>query len=219
MRSARPWRWAAGVGAAALSAVVIGVPTDMLDTDLFTRMTPIRWWEYPVLGLAAVLTGLWVAIPHGAGELRGGGGVVGATTAAVFAVGCPICNKIVVGLLGVSGALGIWAPIQPILAVLSLAALAAAVVIRWRSRHCTTDTCAPQNLDADARRGGDSDVDGEAAVGSGLGAHLTTMGMDDGAHDGQAEAGAPAWPRRVGVGEPVGGGQPAERFEQAVDRV
>ncbi len=146
MRSEQSWRWAAGVGAAALSALVIGVPTDVIDTDLFTRMTPVRWWEYPVLVLAAALTGLWVVIPRATGDLRGGGGVVGATTAAVFAVGCPICNKIVVGLLGVSGALGVWAPMQPVLAVLSLAALAAAVVIRWRRRDCTPDTCAPDGL-------------------------------------------------------------------------
>ncbi|MCA1836700.1 MAG: hypothetical protein LC721_10395 [Actinobacteria bacterium] len=146
MRSERSWRWAAGAGAAVLSAAVIGVPTDVIDTDLFTRMTPIRWWEYPVLALAALLTGLWVAIPRATVELRGGAGVAGATTAAVFAVGCPICNKIVVGLLGVSGALGIWAPIQPALAVVSLAALAAAVVLRWRRRDCTTDTCTPDSI-------------------------------------------------------------------------
>jgi hypothetical protein len=107
-------------------------------------MTPVRWWEYPVLALAALLTGLWVGIPRATGETRGGAGVFGATTAAVFAVGCPVCNKIVVGLLGVSGALGVWAPFQPVLAVLSLAALATAVMIRWRARPCdSTDRCAP----------------------------------------------------------------------------
>lgn len=153
MRMNRSWRWTAGIGAATLSAAVIGIPTDVLDTDLFTRMTPVRWWEYPVLALAAALTGLWVAIPRGTDTLRGGGGVVGATTATVFAVGCPICNKLVVGLLGVSGALGIWAPIQPVLAALSLAALAAAIVLRWRRRDRTTDTCAP---DGTAATDGDS---------------------------------------------------------------
>jgi hypothetical protein len=56
-------------------------------------------------------------------------------------VGCPICNKIVVALLGVSGALGVWAPVQPILAVLSLALLATAVFVLWR-RGCQAGTCA-----------------------------------------------------------------------------
>ncbi|WP_143086410.1 hypothetical protein [Amycolatopsis saalfeldensis] len=135
-------RGAAALAAAAMSALAVGVPTDVIDTSLFTRMTPVRWWEYPVLALTAALTGLWVLIPRPSGDVRGRGGVLGAVTAAVFAVGCPICNKIVVGLLGISGALGIWAPVQPVLAALSLAALAAAVVLRWRRRSCTAETCA-----------------------------------------------------------------------------
>ncbi|MGW5723322.1 hypothetical protein ACWEVP_44645 [Amycolatopsis sp. NPDC003865] len=125
-----------------MSALAVGVPTDVIDTSFFTRMTPVRWWEVPVLALTAVLTGLWVAIPRPAGDVRGRGGIVGSVTAAVLAVGCPVCNKVVVGLLGISGALGIWAPVQPALAALSLLALAAAVVIRWRRRGCGPETCA-----------------------------------------------------------------------------
>jgi hypothetical protein len=98
-------------------------------------MTPIRWWEYPVLAM----TGLWVAIPRQQGDRRGRRRVLSSITVAVFAVGCPVCNKIVVGLLGVSGALGLWAPAQPVLVALSLAALAAAMVVRWRRRSCTPD--------------------------------------------------------------------------------
>jgi hypothetical protein len=60
-----------------------------------------------------------------------------------LAVGCPICNKIVAGLLGVSGALGLWAPIQPTLALVSVGLLGTAVIIRWSRRACTPDTCAP----------------------------------------------------------------------------
>ncbi|GAA3550466.1 hypothetical protein GCM10022222_37490 [Amycolatopsis ultiminotia] len=137
-------RRALAVAAAVVSALAVGVPTDVIDTPLFTRMTPVRWWEYPVLVLTAVLTGLWVAIPRPSVDARGRGGVAGSVTAAVFAVGCPVCNKIVVGLLGISGALGIWAPVQPVLAAFSLAALGTAVVLRWRRRACTADTCSPE---------------------------------------------------------------------------
>ncbi|MFE6615908.1 hypothetical protein [Amycolatopsis sp. NPDC057786] len=134
----------AAIAATALSSVVVGVPTDVIDTSYFTRMTPIRWWEYPVLALTAVLTGLWVSIRRPKSDTRGRGRVIGSVTAAVFAVGCPVCNKIVVGLLGVSGALGLWAPVQPVLAALSVVALGAAVAIRWRQRECTTEACAPE---------------------------------------------------------------------------
>ena len=141
------WRWRRGLLAAALSALVVGVPTDMIDTDWFTRMTPVRWWEYPVLTLTAVLTGLWFAIVRAGGDERGRVGVFGTTFLSMLAVGCPVCNKIVIGLLGVSGALGVWAPIQPVLAVVSLAALGAAVVVRWRRRACTPDSCVPKVVD------------------------------------------------------------------------
>jgi hypothetical protein len=137
------WRWGRGLLAAVLSALVVGVPTDVIDTDWFTRMTPVRWWEYPVLALTAVLTGLWFAIVRAGSDERGRLGVLGTSLLSTLAVGCPVCNKIVIGLLGVSGALGVWAPIQPVLAVVSLAALGAAVVVRWRRRACTPDGCAP----------------------------------------------------------------------------
>ncbi|WP_245788732.1 hypothetical protein [Amycolatopsis marina] len=109
-------------------------------------MTPVRWWEYPALVLTAGLTGLWFAIAvRGSADDRGRTRVLGSSLLSALAVGCPICNKIVIGLLGVSGALGLWAPIQPALAVLSLAVLVVAVVLQWRNRTCATDTCAVES--------------------------------------------------------------------------
>lgn len=148
-RAVRRWRWGRGLLAAVSSALVVGVPTDVIDTDWFTRMTPVRWWEYPVLALTAVLTGLWFAIVRTGSDERGRGGVLGTTFLSTLAVGCPVCNKIVIGLLGMSGALGVWAPIQPVLAMASLALLGAAVVVRWRRRACTPDGCAPTEVRAE----------------------------------------------------------------------
>lgn len=129
-------RLAGATAAAGLTALAVGVPTDVIDTDFFTRMTPVRWWDYPVLVLVSLLTGLWVAIPPPARRAERPAGVVGAATGALFAIGCPICNKIIVALLGVSGALAMWAPVQPFLAALSVAALGGAVYLRWRRRAC-----------------------------------------------------------------------------------
>ncbi len=52
---------------------------------------------------------------------------------AFLAIGCPVCNKIALLLLGASGAMSVWAPIQPVLGAVSLALLAGTVV--WRSRQ------------------------------------------------------------------------------------
>jgi len=49
-----------------------------------------------------------------------------------FAVGCPVCNKLVVLAVGVSGALSYWAPVQPFLAAASVALLGLAAHRRLR---------------------------------------------------------------------------------------
>jgi hypothetical protein len=91
-----------------------------------------------------MLTALWAGIRASRRGRENSSGELGTSVVSALAVGCPICNKVVVGLLGVSGALSMWAPIQPVLAVLSVAALLAAVIVRWRRRDCTDESCAPE---------------------------------------------------------------------------
>jgi hypothetical protein len=54
--------------------------------------------------------------------------------AAFLAIGCPVCNKIALVALGTSGALTIWAPLQPLIGAASLALLAGALAWRLRLR-------------------------------------------------------------------------------------
>ncbi len=140
LASIRAWPprrfWVAGA-AAVLAAVLMGVPTGVLSTSFYTRMTPVTWWDYPVWAISAVLVGLTaatyvrVAGARPAGTDRSGR-TMGATLLSTFAIGCPICNKLVVGLIGVSGALSYWAPLQPVLGVLSIALLLAGLTVRLR---------------------------------------------------------------------------------------
>ena len=53
---------------------------------------------------------------------------------AFLAIGCPVCNKIALLLLGTSGALTIFAPLQPVIGAASLVLLAATLVWRMRMR-------------------------------------------------------------------------------------
>lgn len=130
-------RWFVAVAAAAAAALVIGVPTGIIDTSFYTRMTPVRWWDYPVWAISAILVGLTVATyvrVDAAPPLHSRAGrTVGGTVLATFAVGCPVCNKLVVGVLGASGALAYWAPIQPLIGILSVALLATGLLLRLRS--------------------------------------------------------------------------------------
>ena len=111
------WRYGRAVAVGVLVTTAMAVPTDVLDTPLFSREVPVRWWEYPTLAAVGVLTALWVGI--GSAQ-RGAGRAVGGVTLATFAIGCPVCNKLVLAAVGTTGAMGLWAPLQPILAVVSV---------------------------------------------------------------------------------------------------
>ena len=130
-----------GALAAAVTVLVVGIPTDIIDTPVFGREVPVRAWELPVLLATALLTAVWFGIDKPKHVERTGTPAAFAVAMTFFAVGCPVCNKLVLLVLGTSGALGLWAPIQPILAGVSLTMLTAAVIFRWRKRDCTAATC------------------------------------------------------------------------------
>lgn len=137
-----PRRYLAALLAGAAWLVVSGVPTDLIDTPLFVRMTPVLWWDYPFWIAGAVLAGLLAAtyVAAVAGERPGGSqerNALGGGLLSVFAIGCPVCNKLVVLALGIGGALTYFAPLQPVLGFLSLGLLAYALHSRVAGeRYC-----------------------------------------------------------------------------------
>lgn len=150
-------RWVASIGAVAAIGLVIGVPTALVPTHVFGRMTPAPWWSYPVWAAVSVLVGLAVVSGAAAGRTGGRGGLVAAGVMTALAVGCPLCNKLVLAVLGSTGALAVWAPLQPVLALAALAMAARACW--WALRGGRTGRPPPDEPDL----GGG----GGAAVGSG----------------------------------------------------
>lgn len=138
----RDWplrRWLIAGAVAVVAALIMGVPTGVVATSFYTRMTPVTWWDYPVWAVSAVLVGLTAATYVRARDAMPTAGpnrttrTAAATLLSTFAVGCPICNKLVVALLGVSGALTYWEPIQPVVGLLSIALLATGLAVRLRA--------------------------------------------------------------------------------------
>ena len=83
--------------------------------------------------------------PRPAPEPHRGGSEAGLTLGglvAFLAIGCPICNKIVLVLLGTTGALQFFAPIQPLLGAASVVLLAATLGWRLRARARGCARCA-----------------------------------------------------------------------------
>jgi hypothetical protein len=134
MRGWTAWQWAAGLGGAVLAAGVIAIPTGIIATPLYHRMTPVLWWNYPALAATAVLEGFLLATyvrAASGGQVYTGRAASGGVLS-FLAVGCPVCNKLVVLAVGISGALSYWAPVQPFLAAASVALLVFAVNRRLR---------------------------------------------------------------------------------------
>ncbi len=120
--------------------LVLGVPTAVIPNPFFVRMTPTDAVNVLTLVASAPLFGLlaatYVADP---GRSRAdihasdpGTRIALGGIAAYLAIGCPICNKILVLALGASGALTIFGPLQPLFGIASLALLA--LTLRWRLR-------------------------------------------------------------------------------------
>lgn len=149
-------RLTVGVAAALATALMIGVPTGIIHTSWYTRMTPVLWWNYPVWMVSAVLTGALVASyvrdPAMPVPVSQSGKTILGSGLSLFAVGCPICNKLVVMAIGVSGALTWFAPLQPVLALGSLALLSYAL---WERRRTAT-ACRVGSLQARSSSVGDA---------------------------------------------------------------
>ena len=129
-------------------ALVSAIPTAIIENPWFTRMTPVYanqyffWIGTSILGGALIASYLSPGA-HGSGVGKGvGGGFLG-----YLAIGCPICNKLIVGLLGVSGALDYFAPAQPVLGFLGL--LLTGFALWYRARDLRRSACpAPRLLQA-----------------------------------------------------------------------
>lgn len=141
-------RWGVAAATAVLFTVAVAIPTDLIDTPLFWRAIPPTWWAWPALGVSAVLAGLlvatYVASPLTSGRVRSArGGYVGGFLT-FFAVGCPVCNKLVLVALGTAGALTWFEPVQPFLQLIAIGLLAWALVVRLRGERACPARPGPQ---------------------------------------------------------------------------
>ena len=128
---------------AALSALALGIPTAIIPNPVFHRIIEAGPSNYFFWASTSVVTGALLAtylmprvVKDRAAEAGLGGGFL-----AYLAVGCPLCNKAVVALLGASGTVTLFQPIQPLLGVLGLLLASLGLAVRLRSirRGCRVD--------------------------------------------------------------------------------
>lgn len=133
-------------------ALLTGIPTDVVPNDWYTRMTPVESYGVPVWATVSILSGILAASLWGVRTAvcpARGSGTLGSVGAAFswLAIGCSLCNKLVILAIGASGALTFFAPLQPWLAALSVGLLLASIAWRWRAllavRSVHPDSAAP----------------------------------------------------------------------------
>lgn len=133
--------WIVATLGAAVSLVLLGLVSAIIPNPVFARTIPPDGPAIAVWVASAPLMGLLLATslspPRSASVVPGrdytGSGLTLGSLATFFAIGCPVCNKIVLLALGTIGALTVFAPIQPLIGIGSLVLLAATV--RWSLRR------------------------------------------------------------------------------------
>lgn len=125
--------WLVAVVAGVGTLLLIGAVSAVFANPYFTRMTPVRAQDFPIWLATGVLAGLIA----GTFAIRSVGDHVGKVLAgglfADLAVGCPVCNKVVVLLVGTSGALSFFEPLQLWIGLGSLGLLLWTLLLRVRA--------------------------------------------------------------------------------------
>lgn len=110
---------------ALVAAALIAIPADLIDTRFFGRPIAPKALDYVILAITALLIGLILAIrapKTDAFESQDRRTIWGGAVS-FLAVGCPVCNQAVVALVGTSGALSWWAPVQPLVGLVAVGLL------------------------------------------------------------------------------------------------
>ncbi len=137
------------------SLIAFGLVAAIIPNPVFGRQIPPEPFAIAVWLLSAPLIGFLGAtysapampaaspgpaqpfVMEAAGDTARAEGTTLGTVAGLgtfLAIGCPVCNKIALVLLGTSGALTVFAPLQPVIGAASLGLLAGTLAWRFRLR-------------------------------------------------------------------------------------
>jgi hypothetical protein len=135
--------WSLSVLYAAGSALLLGIPTRLVPNPLFSRIVPTSPQDYVIWIVSVLLLGPLLALmtlhpmpspkaAPGKRSIAGTGRTFGGALLSFFSVGCPVCNKVVVLLLGLGGAMTVFNPLRPFLGLASVVLLGVTLFLRVR---------------------------------------------------------------------------------------
>ena len=124
---------ARGAAAAVAMFAALGTVAALWSNPLFMRMTPTSGFEIALLLLQSVLAGVYVGLPQSTCGIRtaGAGAVIG-----FLGIACPVCNKVLVLLIGSTLLLEYFEPIRLYVALGGAVLLALAVWLKLSRAEC-----------------------------------------------------------------------------------
>ena len=142
LRSLPPRTYLRAVPYGLIAFLMIGIPSVLIGNPIFGRPIEPKPIDYAILAVTAALAGLIFAIrPE---PMEGVRPVEEDTTpiwggfVSFLAVGCPVCNQVVVAAIGTSGALSWWAPVQPLVGLAAIGLLVWALRKRLATHELTS---------------------------------------------------------------------------------
>ena len=143
-----------GISVALLVFFIFGIVTVLIKNPLFIRMTPVHWYDYLFLVLTATLSGAYIGLwYHNKNNQKNANSkcdyaATGGSVGGFFSFSCAVCNKLLIWLLGLSGVIAYFMPLQPILGVISIAVLGYAVYMQLKilANNQTKASCRAENV-------------------------------------------------------------------------
>lgn len=122
-----------GTAVAATMFAALGTVAALWSNPMFMRMTPTGGFEIALLLLQSVLAGVYVGLPQSPCGKRtaGAGAIIG-----FLGIACPVCNKVLVLLIGSALLLEYFEPVRLYVALAGAALLAAAVWVKLTRPEC-----------------------------------------------------------------------------------
>jgi ABC-type Fe3+-siderophore transport system permease subunit len=132
-------RWVVAISVGLLTFFAIALPTAVIKNPVFGREIAVTNWSVMVIVITSILSGLLTAtyVKNEFSDENPKQIKIGSAGALLsfFAVGCPVCNKLVLVALGYSGAIQYFGPIQPYLALIGIALLMYSLRMRLNNEY------------------------------------------------------------------------------------
>ncbi len=113
---------------------LFGLVTATIPNPVFMRMMPASALDFFFLATTAFLGGAYLALP--ANACAADGKAAGGTLFGLLAFACPVCNKLLVMLLGYAALFELFDPLRPLVGAISIVVLGHAIIRKLDGRAC-----------------------------------------------------------------------------------